>query len=588
MSSLLPFSQEPPATHSPPQEHSSHPSVPTEEDAALAHKILDSSPLATEPKKPHRYKLPDVKQAVQQAIEKKLSLDAPQQLKQRRVEIVTELGHTILETAAFHEDIEVKLKKCQKTISLVKEEMGRMRAIEGVKPAAIKKELGRRLMEPIAHLHELKERILSVPHKSLEMAAALGTIDALLEQIAPADERRALALHALDLAADIPIGSEKTTTFTARDSSHALPFSPTVERYRRTIQPVYLHHHFLPLAQGINKTAQIRLAGIEQIGTVVGEINEGSCEEVAQKIQKRVLEYTASTDYNSLHTVTDFIDFFEKSGGGKELDIYRQFDPEANRLAHLHGASCTGQALALLDILREEFGVQGHAVVERDGPLGPSKHTAAVIPCRDGLILLEPLWMQDAIKIVKPDSSNESEVPGGVQTFYVTSKPDGRSTLHRRQSRPLPGGRLKHEHSEYPLSILPTAPVMLKYMVDRIAFPITRDIDPEPAITLMVDIHEGQVTFKKGEGRNAPRRQIPFAKFSSDEVQADLATFLAGGFLKTPQTQIRAQIQKIIDHQQILKNLSTQLRVPIPTYPTDRTEDPLLLHQARLDAINAG
>ena len=485
------------------------------------------------------------------------------------------------------------LNKVKTTLDSIKTVISSMEGTTD--PEALKRERGRRLMHPIGMLLYLRNQILSEDpervKKSPELKAALKEIDQLLDRIVPADREQVRALHGLHLEGNTPVGFENITD--SRVVAFKLNFAEKKEEppsslaerriqdlaekieepsnrftdaYKRSIQPTYSHHHFIPLESTAINSSQVTLTlcGIPQAGTIMSAVNYGTSEEVVQKIESRVRQFISTTDYNSFHTLIGFIEFYEKLREKDPkitpLKAYQQYDPD-DHLVREHGDSCVGQTAAILEILKKEHGIEGHAVIEREGPMGMPKHAAAVIPCRDGIILLEILYPSNPLVIVKPNQLAKIREGDAEQTFAIESAPDGRSSLHKTSRTPLEDGKLRIQKTEFPLAALPTKPVMLKYMVDRVEFPLVKDGCP---FGIIVNVHEGEVVFKIGEGKEAKRTTIPFSRFSSPEAEGLLDQFSKE--LNLPKEVVEAQIGKIIKNQKILEELQAQARVPVPTY----------------------
>lgn len=121
--------------------------------------------------------------------------------------------------------------------------------------------------------------------------------------------------------------------------------------------------------------------------------NTMSCELMESLLQEDISNVRQGVDYNGLHVVNEFITFCETmrtvEPGINPVEIFHRFQPDSRNEAALKaGTTCVGKAWDIVKRL-EERSVVAYVVVESAGPDQPPTHAAVVVPCTNGLLLID-------------------------------------------------------------------------------------------------------------------------------------------------------------------------------------------------------
>jgi len=230
-----------------------------------------------------------------------------------------------------------------------------------------------------------------------------------------------LSQHGLDLSQNgSNISSLMTTTRNVHDFS------------KITIRPDIYESH-IPVYDGndghIVSSCQGRINAAK-------DCNPLTCAQTKAKIKEVVENFPKNYDYNSLRNVCAFLKFFEAERkidpNISEIDAFKKFKPDTTDEVFIsNGSSCTGHSTAILKILEKEYGLKGHVVVETEGPNTPAFHAAAIIPCSDGIALIE-VFMGSIIEILfeKPLTLEDEKKLSYRHDFMIVKTPgDYRSKI---------------------------------------------------------------------------------------------------------------------------------------------------------------
>ncbi len=440
---------------------------------------------------------------------------------------------------------------------------------------ALQREKQRRLMGPIAMLLELRDKILvhdlREVQKYPELVKALEDIGSILDLVDPLDIQQARSLHGLHLEANLPVGFERvseTLVDLSRDfESVNVEFAQTEESDYFSINEksgnlkrmaIDSHHHFIPLEETLIHGTKIH----ERIA--IEAVNILNVAEMAFKIKDLVQKYADGTNYNSWPTLIKFIDHFlemqKKNSSVTHISAYRQFDPDYKDVQEF-GNACTGQSMAMLKLLKEKYDLQGYLVVQKEGPTGIPMHTAIVIPCRDGILLVETLNKNQPVIAIKSNQKLKVEMYGQESTLEIDSKSGQYVKLVKNAYEVMKDGTVRVFKTEFPLSELSTKAVMLKYLVDRSEFSFWNE---STDYSIIINVHDGNIVFKRGQGRNAFRKTVPFSEINSVDSNSLLGQFCLK--MNVPKEEARKMLHKIVDNHKIIKDLLIATRTPLPTH----------------------
>lgn len=494
----------------------------------------------------------------------------PQEL-QGQLATAKQIVQSALTSSSLALEAKKLLQKAESTMKSIEGLISQMK--DSMSPEDLERERGRRFMHLLGMLLDFKDRILSLDPKEVEstpeLRDALIHINHLVDQMVLSNREQVNAFHGLNLE------QSKKTTFkplftqdlASTKAQEAVRASRLEDSYKRSMQETYSHHHYIPLDATVFRFSQAEniLSQVRAPATTIKTTNSSKCEDVYKKVEATIRDFSSRVVYNSFHTLINFIDFFEKVKKGKPeitpIEAYRLFDPTPN-LVREHGDICAGKSLAILEVIQKEHDIRGYPIVEKSGLTAIPMHVAAVIPCEDGVILIEILNIKNPILAIKYDQATKMKINEKAEiTFEIRSEKDGRSVLYTSNAERQEDGVIRYSKSEFPLTVLPIKAVILKYLVDRVEFPLIKEGCP---YGIIVNVHDEEIIFKVGEGRDAKRTIIPFSKFESKEVEKLLDEFSKA--LGVSKEFVKAQIVKIIEHRAILENLQKQARVPIPTY----------------------
>lgn len=459
------------------------------------------------------------------------------------------------------------ISKAKKTIELVNSKTNEMKS--SMSESSLNRERQRRLMGPLAMLQELRNRILSHDlrevQKHPELVNALEDIGKILDLEDPTDIQQARFLHGLHLEADLPVGFEKITDTSvvnySKFSGVNVENARSVESDFYSLQEssvnlerreIYSHSHFVSLEETLIKGAKR-----------VDAHNILNVSEMAAKIKDEVKKYSDTTNYNSWPTLVKFIDHFQEmkrnNSSVTPAKAFQKFDPDYKEVQEF-GNVCTGQSMAILNQLKEKYGLHGYLVVQKEGVTGLPMHTAVVIPCRDGILLVETLNKQQPVIAIKSDQETRVEMFGQDSALEIDSKSGPYTKLVKKAYEIKKDGTVRIYKTEFPLAELSIKAVMLKYLVDRTEFSLWSEATD---YSMIINVHDGNLVFKRGQGREAFRKTVSFSEINSVEADQLLGQFCSK--MNIPKNKAQAMLKKIVDNHIIIKELLTQTRTPLPT-----------------------
>ncbi len=146
--------------------------------------------------------------------------------------------------------------------------------------------------------------------------------------------------------------------------------------------------------------------GEHSIKTSNPEISR-TCEEMEKLIHQDVENYVNEVDYNGLNAAMSFIDFYDQEHAIHEkksvAEIFHDFVPHSEKEASAtFGTNCVGKAQDVARRLEKQYHIEAHVVVVSEGPNLPVEHAAVVVPCRDGVVLVE-VDLPDTTFVLRPN-----------------------------------------------------------------------------------------------------------------------------------------------------------------------------------------
>lgn len=146
--------------------------------------------------------------------------------------------------------------------------------------------------------------------------------------------------------------------------------------------------------------------------------NNVKCETMRDLLLPDIKAFVNEVDYNGLNTVTSFLDFYDKKHKEEPsksiFKIFNEFQPDSkDEAVRTHGTNCVGKAQEFAKRIESKYGMKAHVIVESGGPTDPPTHAAVVVPCKDGILLVEVDQLSDNLMtILKPNVPLSKFYPG--------------------------------------------------------------------------------------------------------------------------------------------------------------------------------
>jgi len=246
------------------------------------------------------------------------------------------------------------------------------------------------------------------------------------------------------------------------------------------------------------------------------DCNPYTCAQVKEMVQEDVADFKTVYDYNSLHNVYAFLKFFESERkmdpNISEVDAFKKFKPNTtDEVFTTNGSSCTGNSTAILAILKERYQLNGHVVVETEGPNTPAFHAAAMIPCKDGIALIDV-----GLRAVNEILFDNQKTIGGEeyqirQDFMILETP---GNYHSKKimifTQDIEGDKVTEKQTEIILRPLakPEHTVMKQHLIEADFYPITG----RNSFAIKINAIKNTVTFQRGE-KEDDKFRLPFSAF---------------------------------------------------------------------------
>ena len=323
---------------------------------------------------------------------------------------------------------------------------------------------------------------------------------------------------------------------------------------------------------------------------IIPNADLATCETVKGKIEEKVREHVQSIDYNGLHVVEAFVEFWDRKHSENPsltpVQVFHLFEPNSqSESIRTHGGTCVSKAHDIVKLL--EGIVEAQVVVESAGPDAPATlHAAVVVPCQDGVLLIEPENARDMVLPLLLGNANERIYQGD----GTADKPDINVAIrivetsgNYRLSTPLLQKTVtkagKVEYFQYLLRPVnrPDLSVMKRWMLMADLYPVSTGWHDGKQFSLKENISQGTLTFQIQEkGKGEIKVRIPLDAFDGVKKWSDLdksklmgdkgATltpeerdYYVGDFFKVFHTSpdlLQRQIITIAQHRDVLQQLT--------------------------------
>jgi hypothetical protein len=295
-----------------------------------------------------------------------------------------------------------------------------------------------------------------------------------------------------------------------------------------------------------------------------------TCEEMERLISNQVTGYVEEVDYNVLNTVTSFIKFYQQQPLDQKVQqVFEAFTPDSSLEAqNTKGTNCVGKAQDLARRL-EARRIKAHVVAAGPGDGKPVDHGAVVVPCRDGILLLE-VDNPDPIVALRPNEPFDIVYRGDPDLILSFRFNEETGIITRTDYK----GSEKIHQVEYHQDPNPDSSVMKRWLACTKFYPVSTGaragVIPH---SLQVNVRLGKITFNRGQ----EKFRLPFdaldalsfdkSRLTSDDGQPsslqDAEYFLGsdgrgGPFFdafKTAKAQLIDQIFTIKVHEKIIKEI---------------------------------
>lgn len=255
-----------------------------------------------------------------------------------------------------------------------------------------------------------------------------------------------------------------------------------------------------------------------------------TCEQVEGAIKDSIAKLQKEVDYNAFNSVTGFLKFLDEERKVNptisEYEAFQKFNPDSKEeVSKTRGGICVGHGYAVVQTIAKNIvqgqPVTGYVITESGGGKESPEHAAVVVPCLDGVVLIEFMWDKQIMSIkhetglidVTADKKFTEtfriiEIPGGM---HVPNKPiimrvqnSSEGTVHREYL-------IRSDHN-------PDLSVTKHWFLDTMFYPTTspKDSTVKSKSVIKFDLARGAVVFQVGEGKDAIRCNISFTELDID------------------------------------------------------------------------
>lgn len=268
-----------------------------------------------------------------------------------------------------------------------------------------------------------------------------------------------------------------------------------------------------------------------------------TCTQAEDSIEDIIGSIRKGTDYNGFNSIAKLIGNIKKEQNADPLiSEYEAFQKlqldSSDEVFENQGGSCVGQAHAIVKALSKikigENQIKAYVVTERNTQEGIERHAAVVVVCTDGVVLIEISW-DNPTTVIRHNEQIEMgsgkikdifrivEVPQG---FFSADKPIIARCLNNN------GTITQHEYLLRPAQNA-DAIVMKNWILHEVCYPVTGyDANHKNMSVIKCDLARNSMVFQVGEGKNAPRVSIPFAKLVVDIENRTIENLEFQDFLK--------------------------------------------------------
>ena len=301
---------------------------------------------------------------------------------------------------------------------------------------------------------------------------------------------------------------------------------------------------------------EIPAPGVTHRGRTV-TANRISCQEAKEAIEARgFMETFMSFDYNALPSVCAFVQHLKENVTHESVEKYQKeilakhpslpreealerarskallaafhsFTLDSSQdVLHTLGSQCIGLSEAMGQALGT-IGLKGYSVVERRDETSPPQHAALVVPCEDGVLLVD--LAPPRLLILKPNEESLTVQPGEgtdrIQTGFKiveVEKDYGVKAPMIVKSETISDtatGEVRHkEQTQFLLRSIarPEIPAMTRYLVNQAIYPLmTKAKSNGDTLRIRFSFDEGTVSFDRCNERKPKESyrtvKIPFS-----------------------------------------------------------------------------
>lgn len=303
-----------------------------------------------------------------------------------------------------------------------------------------------------------------------------------------------------------------------------------------------------------------------------------TCEEAEKAVRASIAKLKTNLDYNGFHAVIAFINSLvtiKKSDNNiSELEAFQKFQPDSRKEVDDRGGTCVGQSYAIVQTLeKDNVNVNGQPVkgyVITKALLGddqPQSHAAAMIPCRDGVIIIELSW-DDPLLVVKKHSGLTFVKGPHKEEFQIVKIPGGTYKLDKPIITHVHSMDGQFEYFEYLTDPAndPDNSVIKHWLLNchDAYYPLTGAENGVTKSVIKFDLLRGEVAFQDQQNEKDPRVSIKFKDLRFDKngmiTNPEFHKFLETHekfftYFKTDIGLIFKQIKQMTENHESLQNL---------------------------------
>lgn len=396
--------------------------------------------------------------------------------------------------------------------------------------------------------------------------------------------------------------TESVETRTSLGSLDLAQTASQIHRYTRgEVFTPYLHLSVPQYGPGIPAP------GVTHRGRTV-TANRISCQAAKEAIEARgFMETFMSFDYNALPSVCAFVrhlqenvtpesiekyqkeilakhpslpreEAFERARSKALLEAFHTFTLDSSQdVLHTLGSQCIGLSEAMGQALGT-IGLKGYSVVERRDETSPPQHAALVVPCEDGILLVD--LAPPRLLILKPNEETLTVEPGEgtdrIQTGFKVVEVENDYRVKAPMivksetiTDAVTGEVRGKEQTQFLLRSIarPEIPAMTHYIVNQAIYPLTTKAKSNgDLLRIRFSFDDGTVSFDRCNERNPKESyrtvKIPFSLVNQRTGTIDLASLIKSEKDPEKRAALQRTLQEIFGSDSVIEGFWQEFEAP--------------------------